>query len=52
MKKQKPIPTISTYEVERKTRRDFGNINPVTKVIPNKKKSPKTKYRGKEFDYE
>ena len=30
--------TNSTYEVVRKIRGDWGNVNPVTKVIPNKKK--------------
>lgn len=29
----------STYEVIRKIRGDWGNINPVTKIIPNKKKN-------------
>jgi hypothetical protein len=29
----------STYETIRKMRGDWGNINPVTKVIPNKKKN-------------
>lgn len=52
MKKQKPIPAVSTYEVERKVRRDFGNINPVTKIIPNKKKNQKIKHKRKEYDYE
>ncbi len=35
----------------RKQRGDWGQINPVTKVIPNKKKNPKIKHKGKEFDY-
>ena len=53
MKKPKANPdTISSYEVNRKIRRDFGEINPITKVIPNKKKNPKTKHKGKKFDYE
>lgn len=34
-----------TYEVMKKIRNDWGNINPVTKVIPNKKKHPKEKYK-------
>lgn len=29
----------STYEVIRKMRGDWGDINPVTKIIPNKKKN-------------
>ena len=52
MKKQKTIPTISTYEVERKTRRDWGAISPITRRIENKKKNRTTKHKGKEFDYE
>ena len=48
----KKIPTISTYEVERKVRRDWGEISPVTKVIQNKKKNPKIKHKRKEYDYE
>ena len=43
--------TNTTYEVVRKMRGDWGAINPVTKVIPNKKKNPKIKHKGKEFDY-
>ena len=34
----------------RKQRGDWGAISPVTKVIPNKKKNPKVKHKGKEFD--
>ena len=29
----------------RKQRNDWGNIKPVTKVIPNKKKAPKDKHK-------
>lgn len=47
MKKQN---TNSTYEVVRKIRGNWGAINPVTKVIPNKKKNPKTKHKGREWD--
>ena len=44
--------TNTTYEIIRKIRGDWGAVNPVTKVIPNKKKNPKTKHKGKEYDYE
>ena len=44
--------TNTTYEVIRKIRGDWGAVNPVTKVIPNKKKNTKTKHKGKEYDYE
>lgn len=49
--KKKPT-TISTYEVVRKQRRDWGEINPVTRTIPNKKKNRKEKHKRKEFDYD
>lgn len=41
--------TNQTYEVVRHMRGDWGNISPVTKIIPNKKKNPKTKHKGKEY---
>ena len=50
MSKQKE--TNTTYKVVRKIRGDWGNVNPVTKVIPNKKKNPKVKHKGKEFNYD
>ena len=40
----------SSYDAWRKIRGDWGNISPVTKIIPNKKKNPKTKHKNKEFD--
>lgn len=43
--------TNTTYEVTRKIRGDWGAINPVTKVIPNKKKNQKIKHKGKEYNY-
>ena len=39
-----------TYEVVKKIRGDWGNINPVTKIIPNKKKNPKIKHKGKQYE--
>ena len=44
--------TDSTYEVVRKMRGDWGVVNPVTRIIPNKKKNPKIKHKGKEYDYD
>lgn len=41
--------TNQTYEVVRHMRGDWGQISPVTKVIPNKKKNQKIKHKGKEF---
>ncbi len=34
----------------RKQRGDWGQISPVTKVIPNKKKSLKIKHKGRMWD--
>lgn len=42
----------STYETLKKIRNNWGNVNPVTKVIPNKRKNPKIKHKGRENDYE
>lgn len=39
-----------TWEVARKIRGDWGNISPVTKIIPNKKKSPKVKHKGRQYE--
>lgn len=36
------------YEAWRKIRGDWGNINPVTKVIPNKKKNRKIKHKKRD----
>ena len=44
--------TNTTYEVVRKMRGDWGVVNPVTRIIPNKKKNPKIKHKGKEYDYD
>lgn len=41
----------NSYEVNRSIRRDWGEISPVTKIIPNKKKNHKEKHR-KEWDEE
>lgn len=51
MKKKKPT-TISTYEVMQKQRHDWGEINPVTRTIPNKKKNHKEKHKRKDYDYD
>ena len=40
----------ATYETIRKMRGDWGNVNPVTKIIPNKKKSPKVKHKNKQYE--
>lgn len=35
-----------------KIRNDWGNISPVTKIIPNKKKNPKIKHKKGVCQYE
>ena len=40
----------SSYTAWKKMRGDWGAISPVTKVIPNKKKNPKIKHKGKEYE--
>lgn len=40
----------STYEIWKRLRNDWGAINPVTKVIPNKKKNQKAKHKKKEVE--
>lgn len=42
--------TNASYEAWRKIRGDWGDINPATKVIPNKKKNRKPKHKGRAMD--
>lgn len=44
---------IKSYqEILKSTRRTWGDIKPVTKIIPNKKKNKKEKYKNNyEQDY-
>ena len=46
MKKQEN-PIIAAIK---KQRGDWGNISPVTKIIPNKKKNPKEKHKGRRYE--
>lgn len=50
--KKKKIKENSTLRAIKKIRNDWGDISPVTKVIPNKKKNPKVKHKGKEYQNE
>lgn len=43
MSKKKKTKPRNSYEVNRSIRRDWGNISPVTKIIPDKRKK-KEKY--------
>ena len=41
----------TTAEIYQSIRRDWGNVNPVTKIIPNKKKSKRhPKHKGKFYE--
>lgn len=41
----------TTAEIYQSIRRDWGAVNPVTKIIPNKKKPKRhPKHKGKEMD--
>lgn len=47
MAKQKKVKT--NVEIFMGTRKSWGNVNPVTRVIPDKR-FKKPKYKGKEWD--
>ena len=47
MRTSKTVAELS-WEADCKTRKGWGDIRPTTQVIPNKKKNPKIKYKGKE----
>lgn len=50
MKNMKKKTENISYEVNCKIRRDWGDISPVTKIIPNKKKNQKVKHKGRQYD--
>lgn len=41
--------TATTARVNASIRRDWGEVNPVTKVIPDKRRKP-PKHKGKELE--
>ena len=41
-----------TFETIKKMRGDWNGVNPVTKIIPNKKKNQKIKHKGRQFNYD
>ena len=47
MKKQKKVKTYT--EIFQTTRKDWGNVNPVTRVIPDKR-FKKPKYKGRDWE--
>ena len=49
MSKKKSQKPRTNYEVYRSIRKDWGVLNPVTKVILNKR-NKKSKHKGREYD--
>ena len=47
---KKPEKTNSNRNAIKKQRGDWGNISPVTKVIPNKKKNQQEKHKGRRYE--
>lgn len=45
----KKIKVRDSYEVNKSLRRDWGAINPVTKIIPDKRRKP-PKHKGRQWD--
>lgn len=39
-------PAERSWEADRKTRKNWGELRPTTRIIPNKKKNPKIKHKG------
>jgi hypothetical protein len=50
MKKQKE--TNPMYDAWRKQRGDWGSVNPVTKIVPNKKKTTRLKHPKRDLGKE
>lgn len=52
MKNKKNISkaVLESYEADRKTRKDWGNISPVTRVISDKRRKD-PKHKGRQFDW-
>ena len=43
---------MASYETNKKIRKDWNGVNPITKVYRDRKKDQRVKHKGKEFDYE
>ena len=39
-----------SYEANRKIRRDWNGVKPYTRIIESKKKNPKIKHKGRQYD--
>jgi len=46
MTKKKKTKPRNSYEINRSIRRDWGNISPVTKIIPDKRKKKEKHRKG------
>lgn len=42
----------ASYEANKKIRKDWGDIKPYTRIIPNKKKNQKIKHKKQEMERE
>lgn len=42
----------ASYEANKKIRKDWGDIKPYTRIIPNKKKNQKIKHKKREIEKE
>lgn len=49
--KKKKVVWKDSNEILQGLRRSWGDIKPITKVIPNKKKNQKVKYKQPQFDF-
>lgn len=49
MGKKKPAKPRSNYEVYRSIRKDWGALNPVTKIFADKR-NKKPKHKGREYE--
>lgn len=48
--KKKNLNSNPTYEVVKKMRGDWNGVKPYTRIIENKKKNPKIKHKGKQYE--
>lgn len=50
MKEKVSKATLASYEADRKIRKDWGAIKPVTRVIGDKRRKD-PKHKGRQFDW-
>jgi len=49
-KKNKPKDYIDMYDVYKKVRKSWGDVNPVTKIVPDKKKYTRKKKHKRRYE--